>query len=62
MKRQLKQRVEDNYHFLKYMKKHDTAREAHKVLKLICKRYHVSRRFGIMKHRQLLRIVNCTYL
>ncbi len=62
MKRQLRQRVDDNYHFLKYMKKHATAKEAHKVLQLICKRYHVSRQFGIMKYRQLLRIAMCTYL
>ena len=62
MKRQLRQKVDDNYHFLRYVKKDATAREAHKVLQLICKRYHVSRQFGIMKYHQLLRIDMCTYL
>lgn len=56
MKRQLRQRVDDNYHFLKYVKKDATAREAHKVLKLICKRYHVSRDLAIMKYHYLLRV------
>ena len=62
MKRQLRQKVEDMYHFLKYMKKDATAKEAHKVLQLICKRYHISRQFGIMKYHQLVRIDMRTYL
>ena len=56
MRKQLKQRVEDNYILLKYIKKNATAREAHNVVKLICKRYHFSRDLAIMKYHYLLRI------